>query len=276
MIWIPGGIFRMECDRQHPEEAPVNRFTVDGFWIDRTPVANRELPVAPSPSRHPRRAYGGLRCAMRGMERTEFAARALHKSPKRASVDARTTAARITCRLARLAIMAVVFLAGLDATAPAEEAAPRGVARLEQLVAPIALYPDALLAQMLMASTYPLEVSEAARWAQTNAGVGGESLEDAMQQQPWDASVKGLTALPQVLQMMNENIQWTQALGDALLAQQQGVLDTVQRLRARAAARGALQTMPQQRLVKVAAPPEPGSSAAAGTVYVIEATAADE
>jgi hypothetical protein len=191
-------------------------------------------------------------------------------------MDARTTAARITCRLTRLAIMAIMFLAGLDATARAEATAPRGLARLEQLVAPIALYPDALLAQMLMASTYPLEVSEAARWAQANAGIGGESLDDAMQQQPWDASVKGLTALPQVLQMMNENLDWTQALGDALLAQQQGVLDAVQRLRARAAATGALQTTPQQRLVKVAAPPEPDSSAAAGTVYVIEPTAADE
>jgi hypothetical protein len=190
--------------------------------------------------------------------------------------DARTTAARTACRLVRLAVMAVVFLAGLDATQRAGAVAPGSTARLEQLLAPIALYPDALLAQILMASTYPLEVVEAARWAQANAGVSAEALEDAMQQQPWDASVKGLTALPQVLQMMNENIDWTQALGDALLAQQRGVLDAVQRLRARAAATGALQTMPRQRLVKVAAPPEPGSSAAAATVYVIEPMATDE
>jgi hypothetical protein len=79
---------------------------------------------------------------------------------------------------------------------------PRTAAQLEQLVAPIALYPDALLSQVLMASTYPLEVVAAARWTQANPGVTGNALEDAVQRQSWDPSVKALTAVPQTLQMM--------------------------------------------------------------------------
>ena len=86
----------------------------------------------------------------------------------------------------------------------AQDEMPRTAAQLEQLVAPIALYPDALLSQVLMASTYPLEVVAAARWAQANPGVSGKALEDAMHKQPWDPSVKALTAVPQTLQMMND------------------------------------------------------------------------
>src|SRR5882672_8513752 len=91
---------------------------------------------------------------------------------------------------------------------------------LEQLAAPITLYPDALVAQILMASTYPLEVVEAARWSKANPDVKEKALEDAMQKQSWDASVKSLAAFPQVLTMMNEKLDWTQKLGDAFLAQQ--------------------------------------------------------
>src|SRR5215470_4778665 len=105
---------------------------------------------------------------------------------------------------------------------------------IEQLVAPIALYPDALVSQILMASTYPLEVVAAARWSQANPTVTGDALQTAMVQQTWDPSVKALTAVPQVLQMMNDKLDWTQQLGDAFLAQQSDVLDAVQRLRARA------------------------------------------
>ena len=86
----------------------------------------------------------------------------------------------------------------------AQNEIPRTAAQLEQLVAPIALYPDALLSQVLMASTYPLEVVAAARWAQANPGVTGKALEDAVQRQSWDPSVKALTAVPQTLQMMND------------------------------------------------------------------------
>src|SRR5262249_25274461 len=105
---------------------------------------------------------------------------------------------------------------------------------LDQLLAPIALYSDALLAQILMASTYPLEVIQAERWAKANPHLKGTQLENALQQQPWDPSVKSLTAFPQVLTMMSEKLDWTQKLGDAFLAQQKDVMDTVQKLRAKA------------------------------------------
>src|SRR6476661_3651301 len=89
--------------------------------------------------------------------------------------------------------------------------------QIQQLVAPIALYPDALLAQVLTASTYPLEVTMAARWAEKNPNLKGAALEAAMQKEPWDPSVKGLTAVPQVLAMMNEKLDWAQQLGEAFL-----------------------------------------------------------
>lgn len=117
---------------------------------------------------------------------------------------------------------------------------------LEALVAPIALYPDALLAQVLMASTYPLEVVQAARWAKSNKSLKGDALENALVKQDWDASVKSLVATPTVLDMMNENLDWTQKLGDAVLAQQPDVMDAVQNLRAKAEDNGKLKTTKQQ------------------------------
>ena len=89
--------------------------------------------------------------------------------------------------------------------------------QIQQLVAPIALYPDALLAQVLTASTYPLEVTMAARWSEKNRNLKDAALEDAMQKQQWDPSVKGLTSVPQVLAMMNEKLDWTNQLGEAFL-----------------------------------------------------------
>ena len=126
--------------------------------------------------------------------------------------------------------------------------------QIQQLVAPIALYPDSLLTQVLMASTYPLEVIEAARWSQANPAVKGQALESAMHAQSWDPSVKALAAVPQTLQMMSAKIDWTEQLGDAFLAQQQDVLDAVQKLRAEAQAAGNLQTTPQQVVTTAAAP----------------------
>ncbi len=120
---------------------------------------------------------------------------------------------------------------------------------IEQLVAPIALYPDALVAQILMASTYPLEVVSAARWAKDNPKITGKALEDAMQNQTWDASVKSLTAVPQVLAMMNEKLDWTQKLGDAFLGQQKELMDAIQGLRAKAKEAGNLESTKEQ-LVK--------------------------
>lgn len=114
-------------------------------------------------------------------------------------------------------------------TPPAADPPPLTAQQLEQLVAPIALYPDDLLSQVLMASTYPLEVVQAARWASQNASVTGNALQDAMAKQAWDPAVKGLVAVPQTLQMMNDKLDWTQQLGDAFLADEGAVLDAVQR-----------------------------------------------
>jgi len=126
--------------------------------------------------------------------------------------------------------------------------------QLEQLVAPIALYPDPLLTQILMASTYPLEIVEAARGSHDNPGVTGASLQSAIQAQSWDPSVKALAALPQTLQMMSDKLDWTQQLGDAFLAQQQDVMGAVQKLRAEAQAAGNLQSNAQQRVTTEPAP----------------------
>ncbi len=120
---------------------------------------------------------------------------------------------------------------------------------LDQLLAPIALYPDDLLAQVLMASTYPLEIVQAARWVKANPSLKDKALEDALQQQPWDPSVKSLAVFPQVLTMMNEKLDWTQKLGDAFLAQQQDVLATAQALRSKAAAQGSLKDSKEQKVV---------------------------
>lgn len=118
--------------------------------------------------------------------------------------------------------------------------------QLEQLVAPIALYPDALLTQILMASTYPLEVIEANRFVTRNPELNGEALDSALLEEDWDASVKSLTALPEVLKNMSDNLDWTQDLGDAFLGQRNELLDTVQRMRGLALEAGNLQTTEQQ------------------------------
>ncbi len=139
-------------------------------------------------------------------------------------------------------------------TAPAQLAppgpanAPLTEGQLDQLTAPIALYPDPLIGQILSAATYPLEIVEAYRWLQdpANAALKGDALSAALQQQSWDPSVKSLVPFPQVLQMMDSNLEWTERIGDAFLAQQGPVMDSIQRLRGRAAASGALKSTPQQ------------------------------
>ena len=120
--------------------------------------------------------------------------------------------------------------------------------QLDQILAPIALYPDDLLAQVLMAATYPLEIVQADRWVKDpkNAKLKGEQLASALEVQPWDPSVKSLVPFPQVLDMMSQQLDWTQKLGDAFLAQQKDVMDTVQRLRRKAQAAETLKTNEQQ------------------------------
>ncbi len=120
--------------------------------------------------------------------------------------------------------------------------------QIEQLVAPIALYPDALIAQILMAATYPLDIVQAARWTRDNGDLEGETLEKAADEQAWDPSVKTLVFFPEVLEYMSENLDWTQDLGDAMLGQQDEVMDAVQRLRNDAQDAGTLQTTEQQRV----------------------------
>jgi hypothetical protein len=158
-----------------------------------------------------------------------------------------------------------------SAAPPAQQAAPAkktfSQTELDQILAPIALHPDALLAQILMASTYPLEVVMAARWSSDNSKVTGKALEDALAKQPWDPAVKSLTAVPQVLKQMNDNLEWMQKLGDAFLAQQEDVMKTVQALRAKAAGNGNLKTTPEQ-VVKT-------EVVESSTVYVIESSKPD-
>jgi len=115
-------------------------------------------------------------------------------------------------------------------------------AELDQILAPIALYDDALLSQVLMAATYPLEVVEAARWQQANPGPTGDAAVAAVADKTWDVSVKSLVAFPSVLKQMDQNLDWTQKVGDALLGQQADVAASIQRLRAKAAAAGTLKT----------------------------------
>ncbi len=118
--------------------------------------------------------------------------------------------------------------------------------QLESLVAPIALYPDPILSQVLVASTYPIEIVEAGRWLEQNSSLKGKALTDAVAKQPWDASVQGLVILPDVLNRLNQNVGWTSDLGNAFLAQQQDVMDAIQRMRQKASASGALESTPQQ------------------------------
>src|SRR5215467_3538397 len=119
---------------------------------------------------------------------------------------------------------------------------------LDALVAPIALYPDTLLAQILMASTYPLEVVQADRWATENKNLKGDQLKTAAEKQSWDDSIKALVATPSVLTMMSSKLDWTQKLGDAVLAQQADVMDAVQRLRTKAQENKKLSSTKEQKV----------------------------
>jgi len=120
---------------------------------------------------------------------------------------------------------------------------------LDQLLAPVALYPDSLLVQVLMAATYPLDIVQAERWVKANPKVKDKALEDALQSQPWDPAVKSLAVFPQVLTMMSEKIDWTQKLGDAFLAQKEDVMATAQTLRGKAVAQGTLKDSNEQKVV---------------------------
>jgi hypothetical protein len=165
-------------------------------------------------------------------------------------------------RRAALVLLALAFGGSSILTAPAaraqspvpqpvataDENATLSQAQLEQLLAPVALFPDELLMQLLMAATYPLEIVQAQRWLGQgqNAALQGDALAQALQAQSWDPSVKSLMPFPDLVKMMSDQLAWTQQLGDAVLAQQEDVLNAVQVLRGRAQAAGKLESGPQQ------------------------------
>jgi hypothetical protein len=130
--------------------------------------------------------------------------------------------------------------------APGPPYAQQSPEQLQQLVAPIALYPDSLVAQILAAATFPEQVVEADRWVQANGNLKGGALAQAVDQQAWDPSVKALTAFASVLGNMDKNLEWTSSLGDAYYNQQQGVMDAIQGMRQRAQQAGNLKSTPQQ------------------------------
>src|SRR6266446_7434107 len=135
-----------------------------------------------------------------------------------------------------------------EAASPSSQAAEAAWSpdELDQLVAPIALYPDALVAQILAAASYPGEIDDADHWIQQRSDLKGEELAKAADSQSWDPSVKALTQFPSVLAMMNKNLSWTSALGDAYVSQPQNVLDAVQAMRQRAQQSGNLTSTPQE------------------------------
>jgi len=151
-------------------------------------------------------------------------------------------------------IAVAILLCGLVGTLAAQEpvAPPPDQTltpdQLQNLVAPIALYPDPLLGQILAASTYPLEVVEAWQWLQKNPGLSGAVLTAAAQQESWDPSVQALVVFPDVLKQLNADVNWTTNLGNAFLAQQEGVMDAVQALRQQAEQAGKLTSTPQEQV----------------------------
>ena len=122
-------------------------------------------------------------------------------------------------------------------------------AQLDQMLAPIALYPDSLLAQILMAATYPDQAAEADHWVKDHPDLKGDALNTALDQMNWDLSIKALVPFPQVLAMMDEHIDWTTKLGQAFLAQQKEVMGEIQLMRQKAYAAGNLKSTPQQKVV---------------------------
>jgi len=131
-------------------------------------------------------------------------------------------------------------------SAPVEKQTPE---ELQQLVAPIALYPDALVSQIFGGATYPTEIVQADRWVQEHSTLKGKDLANAVDQQSWDPSIKALTQFPSVLANMDKNLAWTSALGEAYVNQQEAVMDAVQVMRARAKTAGNLESNKQVKVV---------------------------
>lgn len=168
----------------------------------------------------------------------------------------------LICSAGLLAASGVLYVKSRTPEAPTQPTAPVAAqpvteappvakstfstAQIDQWVAPIALYPDPLLSQVLMASTYPANVVQAVQWSRDNPTQQGDAAIQAVANQPWDPSVKSLVAFPQLMTLMGENPEWVQNLGDAFLAKPQDVMDSVQRLRLLAQQTGSLKSTPQQ------------------------------
>lgn len=192
----------------------------------------------------------------------------------------------LICSAGLLAAAGTLYVKSREPVAPdappamavtAPEAAPAPVtyttAQITQWVAPIALYPDPLLSQVLMASTYPDSVTQAVQWSKDHPGQQGDAAVKAVANQPWDASMKSLVAFPQLTGMMGEDPQWVTNLGNAFLAQPQDVMDAVQKLRQLAQQTGSLKSTPQQTVTtakRVASSTSPHSTNSEPTVIKIE------
>jgi len=172
-----------------------------------------------------------------------------HRFSRNLVIRAVRELAAMICIGALLPGNAVAAQAPQTATAPTDQAAAKIPAeQLDSLVAPIALYPDPLLSQTLVASTYPLEVIQLQQWLAQNKGLKDKALVDAVKKQDWDPSIQGLAALPDVVKLLAENIKWTTDLGNAFLAQQNDVMDAVQRMRKKAKDAGNLKSTEQQKV----------------------------
>ena len=173
-------------------------------------------------------------------------------------------------------LMAEEVLAGppqdASSTQPAgPAAAPLAPQQIDSLVAPIALYPDELVSQVLVASTYPLEIVQAYQWMQQHPGLKGKDLTTAAQQQSWDPSIQALVAFPDVIKRMNKDVTWTTNLGNAFLEDQAGVMDEIQKLRSKAEAAGKLKSTEQQKVVSTTDNGQPVVEivpASPGVIYV--------
>jgi hypothetical protein len=143
-------------------------------------------------------------------------------------------------------LLSIAFLASVGVQAQNAPPPLFKPEELDQMLAPVALYPDALLMQVLMAATYPLDVVKATNWAKAHPDKKGDAAVQAVASEAWDVSVKSLVAFPQILSTMSDKIEWTQKIGDAFLGQQKEVLDSVQRLRHQAQTAGHLSSNPQQ------------------------------
>jgi Protein of unknown function (DUF3300) len=174
-------------------------------------------------------------------------------------MDPRKDLIRVTFRYLLVMVCTIAILPGetlayieppteVQAAAPQEQAAKIPPDQLDSLVAPIALYPDPMLAQTLAASTYPLELIQLQQWLAKNPGLKDKALADAVAKQPWDPSIQSLAGLPEVVKRLADDIQWTTDLGNAFLAQQSDVMDAVQRMRKKAQDTGNLKSTEQQKV----------------------------